>query len=117
MRTTALLQKGIKNDPKVLTTIEVLEMATINGAKAYGIDSLIGSIEVGKKADIGLIDFQKTHLTPCHDIYANLIYSVTNADVDTVLIDGRIRMEAGELTTFEEAALMAEMRSISEKFV
>ncbi|MBE9479805.1 MAG: amidohydrolase [Chloroflexi bacterium] len=117
MRTAALLQKGFYNDPKVLKTIEVLEMATINGAKAYGIDHLTGSIEPGKKADIVLLDFQKPHLTPCKDAYANLIYSATKADVDTVLIDGRIQMEGGELIAFEEDVLMAEVRSISEKFV
>ena len=58
MRTAALAQKGFYNDPKVLKAIEVLEMATINGAKAYGIDHLIGSIEQGKKADIVLVDFR-----------------------------------------------------------
>jgi len=117
MRTAALLQKGFYNDPKVLKTIEVLEMATINGAKAYGIDHLTGSIESGKKADIVLLDFQKPHLTPCKDACANLIYSASKADVDTVLIDGRIQMEAGELIAFEEDALMADVRAISEKFV
>ena len=117
MKTAALLQKGFCNDPEVLKTIEVLEMATINGARAYGMDHLTGSIEPGKKADIVLLDFQKPHLTPCMDAYANLIYSANKADVDTVLIDGRIQMEAGELTAFDEDALMAEVRSISEKFV
>lgn len=117
MKTAALLQKGFYNDPKVLKTIEVLEMATINGAKAYGIDHLTGSIESGKKADIVLLDFQKLHLTPCKDAYANLIYSANKEDVDTVLIDGRIQMEAGELVAFEEDALMAAVRSISEQFV
>ena len=116
MRTTAFAQKGLYHDPKVLKAIEVLEMATINGAKAYGVDHLIGSIEPGKKADIVLVDFQKTHLTPCNDVYANLVYSATKADVSTVLIDGRIQMEAGELIAFEECALMAEVRSISDKF-
>ncbi len=117
MRTAAFTQKGYQHDPKVLTTIEILEMATINGAKAYGVDHILGSIETGKKADIVLVDFQKTHLTPCHDIYANLVYSVTKSDVDTVLIDGHIQMEAGELVSFEEEALLAEVRTISSKFI
>ena len=116
MRTAALAQKGLYNDPKVLKAIEVLEMATINGAKAYGIDHLIGSIERGKKADIVLVDFRKTHLTPRNDVYANLVYSATKADVSTVLIDGRLQMEAGELIAFDEDALMADVQSISDKF-
>jgi len=116
MRTAALTQKGFYNDPKVLKAIEVLEMATINGAKAYGIDHLTGSIEPGKKADIVLVDFRKTYLTPCNDVYANLVYSATKADVSTVLIDGRLQMDAGELIAFDEDALMADVRSISDKF-
>lgn len=117
MKTAALLQKGFYKDAEVLKTIEVLEMATINGAKAYGIDHLTGSIESGKKADIVILDFQKPHLTPCKDAYANLIYSANKADVDTVLIDGRIQMESGELLAFEEEALMVEVRSISDNYV
>jgi 5-methylthioadenosine/S-adenosylhomocysteine deaminase len=117
MRTAAFLQKGHNHDPRVLTTTELLEMATINGAKAYGLDQHLGSIETGKKADLVLVDFQKPHLTPCHDIYANLVYSVTKADVNTVLIDGRVQMEAGVLTAFEEEALLAEARQISSKFI
>jgi 5-methylthioadenosine/S-adenosylhomocysteine deaminase len=117
MKTAALLQKGFYNDPKVLKTIEVLEMATINGARAFGIDHLTGSIEPGKKADIVLLNFMKPHLTPCRDVYANLIYSANKADVDTVLIDGRIQLEAGELIAFDEDALMTDVRSISDKFV
>lgn len=117
MRTAALLQKGHNNDPRVLTTIEVLEMATINGAKAYGLDHLIGSIEPGKRADIAVLDFRKAHLTPCHDVYANLVYSAGKADVDMVMIDGRIQMEGSTLNVIEEEALLAEATLISESFV
>ncbi|NIS80126.1 MAG: amidohydrolase family protein [Anaerolineales bacterium] len=117
MRTAALLQKGIRSDPRVLTTVAVMEMATINGAKAYGFDHLVGSIEPGKKADVALIDFRKAHLTPCHDVYANLVYSASKADVDTVIIDGRIHMEGGRLSAIEEDTLLAEVNSISGDFV
>lgn len=75
-----------------------------------------GSIETGKIADIALIDFRKTYLTPCNDVYANLVYSATKADVSTVLIGGRLQMDAGELIAFEEDALMADVQSISDKF-
>jgi 5-methylthioadenosine/S-adenosylhomocysteine deaminase len=116
MRTAALLQKGFYRDPKVPQTVEVLEMATLNGAKAYGIDHLIGSLEPGKKADFVLLDFGKAHLSPCHDVYANLVYSASKADVDTVIIDGHIQMENGSLTAFDEEALLAEVNSISSRF-
>jgi 5-methylthioadenosine/S-adenosylhomocysteine deaminase len=92
-----------------------LEMGTINGARAFGVEHLIGSLEVGKKADIVLLDFQKLHLTPCHNVYANLIYSATKADVDTVIIAGRVQLEDGVFTALDEQALMADMRSINFK--
>lgn len=115
MHTAALLQKGFHHDPKQLSTVEVLEMGTINGARAFGVEHLIGSLEVGKKADIVLLDFQKLHLTPCHNVYANLIYSAAKTDVDTVIIAGRVQLEAGVFTALDEQALMADMRSINFK--
>ena len=116
IRTAALLQKGYYENPEVLTTMQAMEMATINGAKAYGLDKSLGSLEMGKRADMAIIDFDKSHLTPCHDIYANLIYSVNKVDVDTVLIDGKIHLENGELITLDEEAIKAEVRTIGEKF-
>ena len=116
MRTAALLQKGIHQDPKLLTTLQAMEMATINGAKAFGMEHLVGSLEAGKKADIVLLDFRKLHLTPRHDVYAHLVYAVNKADVDTVIIDGHVQLDGGRLTAFDEAALMAEVRSIGEGF-
>jgi 5-methylthioadenosine/S-adenosylhomocysteine deaminase len=117
MRTAALLQKGYNENPEVLNTLQVLEMATINGAKAYGLEKDLGSIEPGKRADIVIIDFAKSHLTPCYNVYANLVYSADKADVDTVLIDGKILLENGHLITLDEDAIRAEVRAIGEKFV
>jgi 5-methylthioadenosine/S-adenosylhomocysteine deaminase len=112
IRTAALIQKGINENPEVLTTMQALEMATINGAKAYGIEKDLGSLEPGKRADMVIIDFDKSHLTPCHDIYAHLVYSVNKADVDTVIIDGQIHLEHGELTSLDEEAAKAEVRAM-----
>ena len=116
IRTATLLQKGYCENPEVLTTKQAMEMATINGAKAYGLDKNLGSLESGKRADLVIIDFDKSHLVPCHDIYAHLVYSVNKADVDTVLIDGKIHLEDGELTTLDEEAIKAEVRAIGEEF-
>jgi len=91
-------------------------MATINGAAAYGLDKKFGSLVPGKRADITIIDFDKSHLTPCHDIYAHLVCSVNKSDVDTVLIDGVIQMEDGELTILDEDAIKAEVCLIGEQF-
>ena len=63
-----------------------------------------------------IIDFDKSHLTPCHDIYAHLVYSVNKSDVDTVLIDGKIQLEDGELTMLDEDLIKEEVRAIGEQF-
>jgi 5-methylthioadenosine/S-adenosylhomocysteine deaminase len=117
IRTAALLQKGYYENPEVLTTIQAMEMATINGARAYGLDKELGSLEAGKRADITIIDFDKSHLTPCHNIYAHLVYSVNKSDVDTVLIDGVIHLEDGELVTLDEEAIKTEVRLIGEQLI
>lgn len=116
IRTAALLQKGYYENPEALTTLQAMEMATINGAKAYGLDKILGSLEEGKRADLALIDFDKSHLVPCHDIYAHLIYAVNKSDVTTVLIDGKIHLKDGDLTTLDEEAIKAEVRAIGEEF-
>jgi 5-methylthioadenosine/S-adenosylhomocysteine deaminase len=116
VRTAALLQKGVNENPELLTTLQAIEMATINGAKAYGLDKILGSLEPGKRADLVIIDFDKSHLTPCYDIYAHLVYAVNKADVDTVLIDGKIHMEAGALTQLDEEAIKANVNHIGAQF-
>lgn len=116
IHTAALLQKGFYEDPEVLTTMQALEMATINGAKAYGLDKILGSLEPGKLADVVIINFDKSHLTPLYDVYAHMVYSVNKADVETVIINGNILLEDGELTTIDEKAVIADVRAIAEKF-
>jgi 5-methylthioadenosine/S-adenosylhomocysteine deaminase len=106
IKVAALLQKLVYKDPAVLPAYEVLKMATINGAKALGLDGEIGSLDVGKKADIILIDLSKPHLKPLHNIYASIVYSARGSDVDTVIVDGKILMENGQLKTLDEQSVM-----------
>jgi len=106
IKIAALLQKLTYLDPRVLPAYEVLKMATINGAKASGLEKNIGSLEVGKKADIILIDLSKPHLKPLHDVHANIVYSARGSDVDTVIIDGKIVMENQKVKTLNERAVM-----------
>ena len=106
MKFAALLQKFTYSDPKILPAYEALKMATMNGAKALGLEKSVGSLEVGKKADIVLIDFSKPHLTPLHNVYASMVYSVSGGDVDTVIVDGRILMENRQVKTLDEQAVM-----------
>ncbi|MEM2750018.1 MAG: amidohydrolase family protein, partial [Candidatus Bathyarchaeia archaeon] len=106
MKFAALLQKARYGDPRVLPAKKVVEMATIDGARALGLDGLIGSLEAGKKADIILVDINKPHLKPIHDVYAALVYSARGSDVDTVIVDGRVLMENRRVKTVDEAEVM-----------
>jgi len=106
IKIAALLQKLTYQNPKVMPAYEVLKMATINGAKALGLEKDIGSLEVGKKADIILVDLSKPHLKPLHNIYPSIVYSARGSDVDTVIIDGKILMENRKVKTLDEQALM-----------
>ena len=106
MKIAALLQKVQYMDPTVLPAQKVLEMATTDGARALGLEKTVGSLEVGKKADIVLLDFRKPHLTPLHNIYANIVYSARGSDVDSVIVDGNILMEEREVKTLDEEEVM-----------
>jgi len=113
MKFAALLQKVKYGDPRVLSAKRVVEMATIDGARALGLDNLIGSLEVGKKADIIVIDADKPHLTPIYDPYATIVYSARGSDVSTVIVDGKIVMENGEIKTVDENKIMEKAEEAS----
>ena len=100
-KTTALLHKGINQDPSLVPAEQVLRMATIEGARAVLWDHEIGSIEIGKDADLAILDFKKPHLYPLHNEVSHLVYSAEASDVDTVLVKGRIVMENREIKTMD----------------
>ncbi len=108
MHLAALLQKGLRRDAEALPARQVLRMATIRGAKALGLDSRIGSLEIGKQADLIMVDAAQPHLAPRHDPVALLVYSAQAADVLTVLVDGKILLEDRVLTTLDERSLLAQ---------
>ena len=107
MKTAALLQKVHTLDPTVLNAHEVFEMATINGAAALGLENEIGTIEVGKKADIVLVDMKTPSLTPFRNPVSHLVYSANGADVDTVICNGELLMKNRELQTIDEASVIS----------
>ena len=90
-------------------------MATINGSRALGLADEIGTIEVGKKADLILIDVEKPHLYPHNDIYAILAYSANGADVDTAIIDGKVVMQSRRLLTMDEKLVLREAKRCSSR--
>src|SRR2546425_6451433 len=105
MRTAALLQK-LAHGPEALPAVRVLRMATIDGARALGLDQQIGSIEMGKRADVIVVNLDRIHSSPAHDVVSTLVYSAQPCDVRTVVIDGRVVMRAGELTTLNELSVI-----------
>ncbi len=106
MKTTAILHKGLNKNPTVMAASQVLDMATLGGAKALCWDSEIGSIEVGKKADLAIVNFAKPHLCPIYNEVSHLVYAAKSADVETVLINGRMVMENRRLTTLKIEKVM-----------
>ncbi|CAM0136911.1 hypothetical protein VKS41_007503 [Umbelopsis sp. WA50703] len=102
MKLAAILHKAVTLDPTVMPAEQVLEMATLNGAKALGLEKEIGSLEVGKKADFVAVDLNKLHTTPSYNPVSTLVYAATGGDVDTVVVDGKIVVQAGELLTMNE---------------
>lgn len=101
MRTAALLHKVNKLDPTVINAYQALQMATTNGAKALGLEKL-GSLKPGYKADLILVDLEKPHFHPHHDVIAHLVYAAGPADVDLVMVDGQILVEDGRVLTLDE---------------
>jgi cytosine/adenosine deaminase-related metal-dependent hydrolase len=102
MKLAAIIHKAVTNDPLVVPAETVLELATINGARALGLEHEIGSLEVGKKADLVVIDLNRLHTTPSPNPISSLVYAATGGEVDTVVVDGRIVVEQGLLLTMNE---------------
>jgi 5-methylthioadenosine/S-adenosylhomocysteine deaminase len=106
MDTAAKLHKVTRLDPTVLDARRTLEMATIDGARALGIDHLTGSLSIGKRADIIVIDTRKPHLVPLYRPESHLVYAVGGSDVSHSLINGRVVMAERRLETLDTADLM-----------
>jgi len=106
MRITAILHKGINKNPTLMPAEKVLEMTTIEGARALSWDNEVGSIEVGKKADLAIINLKKPHLCPLYSEASHLVYAVRASDVETVIINGKILMENRKLTTLKVRTVM-----------
>lgn len=111
MDTAAKLHKQYSGDPKTLPAEQAFEMATIRGARALHLDKITGSLEVGKRADIAIVDFDGLNQTPFYNIYSHLVYSTKANDVRTVIINGRIVMLDRRLLTLNESAIKRDANS------
>lgn len=111
MKFAALLAKFSANDPTVLPAAEALQMATRNGAKAFGIDA--GMVEEGKVADLILVDLKHPEFTPLHDTTANLVYAANGSCVDTVICNGKMIMQGRKVEGEED--ILAEAEEAKER--
>jgi 5-methylthioadenosine/S-adenosylhomocysteine deaminase len=111
MRSAALLQKLVNQDPLALPAREALLMATGDGARALGLEQEVGTLKPGSKADLILVDLRQAHLCPRHNLVAHMVYSARGSDVDTVIIDGRPVMEGRRLLTVDEDEVRSEVES------
>ncbi len=115
MRTAAFLHKLSGNDPSLMDARTVLEMGTIGGARMLGVADQIGSLEVGKQADMIMINLDQPHAHPIYNIYSLIIYSLRGADVDTTIIGGKVLMLKGNLLTLNEYDLYEQVEALAEK--
>lgn len=115
MDTAAKLHKVSSLDPTVMDAGTVIRLATCDGAQALGLGDITGSLETGKKADIIMIDLNKPHLTPLYNEYSHIVYAANGADVDTVLINGKVVMRKRKLLTIDEGAVIANVKEIARR--
>jgi cytosine/adenosine deaminase-related metal-dependent hydrolase len=117
LRTTflaATLYKDARQDTRLIPAETAFELATIGGARALGLEDEIGSIEVGKKADLVLFDTRRPEWSPLLNPMNTLVYNADGRSVDTVLVDGRIVVEGGQATFVDESVLAGRLQAASE---
>lgn len=110
MRTAAQLAKAVARDATAFSAVSALRAATLGGARAMGLEDSIGSIEVGKRADLACVDLQQIETQPLHDVVSQLVYATGRHQVTDVWIDGKARMQQRELVGMDCQALIANAR-------
>jgi len=117
MLTAALLAKHVTGDPTVAPAAAVLEMATLGGARALGMEDRLGSLEPGKRADLIVVDLSAPRLHPLYDPVSHLVYAAKGADVRHVVVEGRVVMRDRKITTLDEAAVLADAERLRAQVV
>lgn len=115
MKYTALLQKGILENPKELPAYDVLKMATVNGAKALGLEGKIGTIEEGKLADLIILNLNTVTSTPINNIFSEIVYNIKGTNVETTIINGKIVMENRIVNCVNEHDIYIKCNEIIER--
>jgi 5-methylthioadenosine/S-adenosylhomocysteine deaminase len=115
MRTAALLAKGVAGRAGALPAHIALEMATINGAKAIGLDDKIGSLEIGKCADITAINLAQIETQPIYDVISTIVYSASRSQVSDVWVNGAALLTLGQLNSVNSDELLIKANKWQEK--
>lgn len=102
MNLASMLSSVSTRKPSALSPYEILKMATINGAKALGLDDKIGTIEEGKEADVIVMDMDKLHTSPTNDIFSSIIFASDKENIEYVFSKGEMLLDQGNLTTLDE---------------
>jgi len=115
MRMASFLQKLETNDPSVVSAQTAIDLATIGGARAMGMDKQIGSLEVGKRADLIVVSMSAARQTPVYDPVSHLVYVTRGDDVRTTVVNGKVLMRDRKVLTLNEDAVLREAREWGEK--
>lgn len=113
LKMAALLHKVHTRDATTITAEKVLEMATIDGARVLGLEDSVGSIEVGKKADLVITNLRNVFASPVHNPVSSVVYSALGNEPETVLIDGRVVMQDGKITTTDEEEVLTQTQRVA----
>jgi 5-methylthioadenosine/S-adenosylhomocysteine deaminase len=115
MRTASFLHKLTTRDPRAVGAKAVLEMATIGGARALGMERRIGSLEPGKRADVIVVNMSTARQTPMYDPVSHLVYATRGDDVQAMVVNGKVLMRGRRVLTLDERAILAEAKVIADK--
>jgi 5-methylthioadenosine/S-adenosylhomocysteine deaminase len=117
MNMFSLIHKGVELDALAAPASLALQCATVNGAKALGMEGQIGDIQTGMKADIILLNMNRAHLQPMNSPITALAYAANGSEVETVVVNGEVLMEKNELKTLDEEKIFAECRKVRDKYL
>jgi len=115
MNHASLMHKVMRMDTAIMDSMTTFEMATIHGADVLGLGDKVGSIEVGKKGDIVVMDTSGPHVTPMYNPYSHLVYAAKSTDVSTVIIEGKVVMQDRKMRKINESKILKDANSLAEK--
>ena len=115
MNLAADLQKVTASDPTVLTAEQAIEMATVLGARVAGLEKEIGSLEVGKRADLISLRLDQPHAVPLYKVYSQVVYALKGSDVEDVVVDGKPIVRDGKSLTLDQATILAKAKEYGAK--